>query len=163
MANDLTTEIATLTADDKKIMCRHLLLMFKIFCSILMAVLILMCLAADWQTKTIVQIVLPVWLLIVLLIVAGFLVWYILINKQFKNPYKMIISGTVVDAFISNGRYPEFNVFMGNKLEEFKLLRGYDFPKEGINIGDKIVLHYILKAEDKLGSLITVKKLNPSS
>ena len=71
----------------------------------------------------------------------------------------MVVSGTVVDTFVWNGKYPEFNVFLGEKKEEFKLLRGYDFPDDGIEIGDFITLHYILKSEDKLGSLIkTVKQ-----
>ena len=153
----MTTEIVPLSANDKTIMLRFLWFMYKIFCGILLALLILMCFAADWETKSIQTILLIGWLPSVLIIQLLFLIWYLFVKNQFKYPYKMVISGIVFDTFVRNGKYPEFNVFLGEKLEEFKLIRAYGWPVKAIEKHDLIGLHFILKSQDKLGSLIKIE------
>jgi hypothetical protein len=159
--SDITTEIAPLTAADKKIILNFLWLMYKLFCGLLFVLFILMCFIADWKTKDMQTLIFIGWLPSALLVQFMFFVWYLFVKKQFKYPYKMVISGIVMDKFVHNGKYPEFNVFLGKKQEEFKLMKAYDWPDKTIEINDSVALHYVLKAKDKLGSLIKVVKLNP--
>jgi hypothetical protein len=157
----VTTEIVPLSANDKSIMLRFLWFIYKIFSGLLLLLFIMLCFIADFKTKATQQVLLFGWLPSAILVNLGFFIWYLFVANQFRYPYKMVVNGVVVDTFVWNGKYPEFNVFLGEKKEEFKLMRAYDWPNKTVEINDHIALHYILKSQDKLGSLIKVEKLNP--
>jgi hypothetical protein len=158
--SDIITEILPLTADDKKIMLKFLWLMYKIFCGIMFATFILSCFAADWKTKGIQIVLFYGWLPSVLVVHLLFFIWFFYVKNQFKYPFKMVISGVVKDTYVHRGRYPQFYVYLGEKREEFLITKAYDWPNNGFEKNDFIALHYILKSQDKLGSLIKVEKLN---
>jgi hypothetical protein len=150
------TTVQPLTKNDREIMLKTISTFSKVINFIIFPLLLLVfCFAGSFEWRLIRDYTLPIWIVFFLLSNICLLCWLLVVKKQLRNPSKIVITGLITDIIEQKGKYHRLDFFLG--LEKFEITTGEVVKK--FSIGEKISLHYMLKRNEKRGTLIKVEKL----
>jgi hypothetical protein len=151
------TTVQPLTKADRGIMLKTISVFLKITNFVIFPLLMLVfCFASNFEWRLIRDYTLGIWIVFFLLANASLLCWWILVKKQLRNPCKIVVTGVITDIIEQKGKYPRLDFFLG--LEKFNITTGE--VVKNFSIGENIALHYMLKKNEKRGTLIKVEKLS---